>query len=378
MPSDQNLIGAIYDAAVNHTLWPDVVAQIADYCGAERVMLAITDTLRPHSNFQQTYNIPSEHVAAWREGLDEQEVELHNRWITSVSLCEPISSDDYFGGPEQFLAAGGDFGRMLNSQGIRRQMVMAFELDHFRLSGIGLNNGEPFASYARQHLQSLAPHLRRAFEIYHQLAALKQENAELYQLLELMAAGVILLDANQRVRYTTQHARQMIIDNGKLFIRQGTLCVLDTAYQAQLKALIAGAISVAQRENHSQAGGVVQMIDGKGGGLALSVVPLSSMAAYQSLYSDKIAAAIFISPIGEHIELPLSALGSLYALTTRELQLCQEFVNKIDLNEVAVSLNLKLSSVRSLLKSIYYKTDQTSQAGLMKLLMESRLNFRHV
>src|SRR5690606_17676655 len=112
-----------------------------------------------------------------------------------------------------------------------------------------------------------------------------------------------------------------------------------------------------------------------GEGLTLSIVPLSSLAAYQELQSDKIAVAIFISPIGQHVQLPASALADLYELTVRELQLCQAFVNEADIEKVAIALGLKLSSARSLLKSIYTKTSQNSQAGLMKLLMESRLNF---
>src|SRR5690554_2027523 len=210
MPQKLELIGNIYDAAINHALWPDVTARIAEYCGGEKVMLATTDVLHPHSNFQQTFNIPAEHIAEWREGMDEKEVELHNRWLASAAPNTAISSDVYFGGPEQFTAEGGAFVAMLNRFGIRRQMVVTFDSDCFRLSGVGLNNYEPFPAYAAERLQSLAPHLARALEIYRQITHLNRENQGLYQLLELMNAGVILLDVNGRVRYTTQHARQMI------------------------------------------------------------------------------------------------------------------------------------------------------------------------
>lgn len=377
MPKKLELIGNIYDAALDPSLWGIVTAQIAAYCGGERVMLATTDTLHPHDNFHFTYRISEEEIATWRKGLDAEEVELHNKWIASTTPGVAISSDSYFGGPEQYLAKGGAFVEMLNAIGIRRQLIVSFQRDHFRLSGVGLNNHDPFPPYAAQHLELIAPHLRRALEIYRHMVGLSLENKGLYELLELMSTGVILLDSNNRVRYTTQPARQMIINNGRLLIRQGTLYLPDMSQQLHLQSLITDAINVTLRKPSSAAGGVIGIKGVAGEGLTLSIVPLSSLAAYQELQSDKIAVAIFISPIGQHVQLPASALADLYELTVRELQLCQAFVNEADIEKVAIALGLKLSSARSLLKSIYTKTSQNSQAGLMKLLMESRLNFRH-
>lgn len=377
MPNDSCLVGSIYDAAIDSKLWPDVTRHIADYCGAEKVMLGTTDTLHPHSSFQYTHNIPAEQIAVWRDGVDEKEVELHNRWVASAGLGVPVSSDDHFGGPEQFLAEGGEFVAMLNRNGIRRQMVMLFELDHFRLSGLGLNNYDPFPSYASERMRHLAPHLQRALEISHQLASIHVENRSLYQLLELMTAGVILLDDKQRVRYTTRNARQMIMENGRLLVKQGALYLKDDSCQTRLNELVSDAVCTSLRAACGNAGGVLGFAGQDGVGLTMSVVPLSSLADYRELAGDHIAAAIFLSPTGKPVELPLAALSSMYGLTRREAQLCQAFVNEVEVDAMALVLGLKGSSVRSLLKSIYHKTGQSSRAGLMRLLIESRVNFRH-
>src|SRR5699024_6427723 len=270
------------------------------------------------------------------------------------------------------------FVEMLNSIDIRRQMVMFFELDHFRLSGIGLNNNAPFAPFAAERMGKLAIHLRRAFEIHHQFAKVEKEKQSLYQLLELMDAGVILLDAKHRLRYTTQKARQMIILNNGFVVRQGVLTLKEISAQAKLKSLLASASQIAQREPSTGAGGVLGIKEMTGYNLMLSVVPLSQLADYRELESDRITTAIFISHQNSEVSLPLGSLADLYGLTPREQQLCQAFVNYVDLDEVAVQLNLKRSSVRSLLKSIYSKTEQNSQAGLMRLLVSARLNFRHI
>lgn len=378
MTGEQQLIGSIYDAAINSALWPEVVAGIASHCGGEKVMLATTDILHPCSNFQFTHNIPEEHIAGWREGYDEEEVELHNRWLASADIDTPVCSDDYFGGPEGFRQAGGSFVEMLERYGIRRQLVVSLDRDSFRLSGVGLNNFDPFPPYAATTLKMLAPHLRRALAIRRQLAVLELDNHKIYSLLEGLAAGVILLDSNYRVRYTTTTARRLVVENGSLVIRQGQLRPLNADYTGRLQALISSAVSTAQRDFCDNAGGVLGLPSETGRALTLSVMPLSVMAAYQELQHENIAAAIFVSATGEQVDLPGQALADLYKLTSRELQLCLAFVNEVELDKAADRLGLKVSSVRSLLKGIYQKTGQRSQAGLMRLLMESRLNFRHL
>src|SRR5690606_13291153 len=160
MTTEQHLIGDIYDAAINSELWPRVTAGLADVCGAEKIMLAATDVLQPGSNFQFTHNIPPDNIAVWRQqGFDALEVELHERWMATVGVGEPSSSDEFFGGPEGFRAAAGAFYDMLVRHGVRRQMVVAFDKSEYRLAGVGLNNHDPFPSHSAPTLKRLSPHL---------------------------------------------------------------------------------------------------------------------------------------------------------------------------------------------------------------------------
>lgn len=194
----------------------------------------------------------------------------------------------------------------------------------------------------------------------------------------MMNTGVILLDASGRVRYTTSQARAMIMTNGKVAVKNGLLLLHDNASQLKLHGLVNNAIRIALREPFDHSAGILSVAGQAGAHITLSVMPLSSLANYSELRSDNIAAAIFISANDTQIALPVEALKQLYNFTPRELQVCQAFVNEADLERVAQSINLQVNSVRSLLKSVYSKTGQKSQAELMRLLMASRLNFRHV
>lgn len=399
MMQEQHLIGDIYDAAINSQLWPQVTATLADVCGGEKVMLAATDVLQPGGNFQFTHKISAADIAVWRQqGFDALEVELHERWMANVPPSEPSSSDEFFGGPEGFRAAAGAFYDMLYQRNIRRQMVVMFDKSHYRLAGVGLNNFEPFPPHSAPALKRLSPHLSRAVEIHRQLVRVRSENDHLYQMLDLLSTGVVLLDVGERIRYANPVARRQLQQHGGLTVRNEGLLPHDLGIARRLHALVRSAIHASQRgavqssaaqssaardsttaDGAVVAGGVLGMPAPAGGqALTISVMPLSSLAAYRDLSHDRIAAALFISQArGEH-DLPLAALQDLYRLTPREAQACQAFVNGADLENVATALGVQLSTVRSMMKVIYQKTGQDSQAGLMRMLMEARLNFRHL
>lgn len=379
MVQEQHLIGDIYDAAINSQLWPQVTAGLADVCSGEKIMLAVTDVLQPGSNFQFTHNISPDDIAVWRQqGFDALEVELHERWMANVAPGEPSSSDEFFGGPDGFRAAAGPFYDMLYERGIRRQLIVMFDKGHYRLAGVGLNNYEPFPAHSAAMLKRLSPHLSRAVEIHRQLVRVRSENEHLYQMLDLLGTGVVLVDRAERIRYANPVARQQLQQHGGISVRNEGLLPHDLGLARRLQELVRSAIRASQRDNTPVAGGVLGIpATADGQALTLSVVPLSTLAAYRDLSHDQIAAALFISQAqGEH-HLPLAALQELYRLTPREAQACQAFVNSADLESVAAELGVQLSTVRSMMKVIYQKTGQDSQAGLMRMLMEARLDFRH-
>ena len=380
MMREQHLIGDIYDAAINSQLWPQVTAGLAELCCGEKVMLAATDVLQPGSNFQFTHKISADDVAVWRQqGFDALEVELHERWMAKVAPGEPSSSDDFFGGPEGFRAAAGAFYDMLRERGIRRQLVVMFDKSDYRLAGVGLNNYEPFPAHSAVSLKRLSPHLRRAVEIHRQLVRVRSENDRLYQMLDLLGTGVVLLDGAERIRYANPVARGQLQQHGGISVRHDGIVPHDLGLARRLQELVRGAIRASQRDATPFAGGVLGVPAAtEGRALTLSVVPLSALASYHDLSQDQIAAALFISQAQDEYCLPLAALRELYRLTPREAQACQAFANGADLDRVSTDLGVQLSTVRSMMKVIYQKTGQDSQAGLMRLLMEARLNFRHI
>jgi DNA-binding CsgD family transcriptional regulator len=102
------------------------------------------------------------------------------------------------------------------------------------------------------------------------------------------------------------------------------------------------------------------------------------MTGYKDLSSDGIAASIFITDPLARRSLSRRILEQTYQLTRRESDACESFLNTGTLTNVADELGLTIDSTRYYFKSIYDKTQQHSQAELMRLLMGLTMDFEHV
>lgn len=68
-------------------------------------------------------------------------------------------------------------------------------------------------------------------------------------------------------------------------------------------------------------------------------------------------------------------LKQAYKLSKRELEVCDLFVNGLNLEQISVSCNITLGSLRTYLKRIFAKTQTNSQTELMRLLMGVAMDY---
>ncbi|HEX4870451.1 MAG TPA: PAS domain-containing protein, partial [Moraxellaceae bacterium] len=252
-----------------------------------------------------------------------------------------------------------------------------------RWSMVGVHRGPagtPFEPDAVATVSRLMPHLRRALQIHRQLAGATTRPLHLHSVLDGLTVGVLLLDADGRVRYANNHAEALLRQHDGLQVGpRHDLRAGSPARQAELQALLREAIRTSRRDTATAGGGVVACPDASGDGLLmLTVAPLSQLAGYQELDSEGIAAAVFLSDPHARHQLALGLLKRAYDLTDREGAICEAFVNSASLEAVAATCGLSLNSVRTYMKDIYAKTGERSQAELMRLLMGLTVDFQHL
>lgn len=201
----------------------------------------------------------------------------------------------------------------------------------------------------------------------------------LNRLLDGLAMGVLLVDAGGCIRYANTQAERLLQRHDGLAIdSQQGLRAAGATEQAELQALMAGALGTPHHEARGT-GGVLACHDTTGDGLLMvTVAALAEMAGYEALAGDGIAVAIFLTDPRARHRLSQPLLKRSFGLTDREASLCEAFLNSPSLEGVAASCHLSLSSVRTYMKEIYAKTGRRSQAELMHLLMSLRLDFEQL
>lgn len=80
------------------------------------------------------------------------------------------------------------------------------------------------------------------------------------------------------------------------------------------------------------------------------------------------AVVLIVSDPEQRMFVPPSILKSLFGLTVSERRLAKALLNGLSLDQYAVEKRISVNTARTHLKSIFRKTDSSSQAGLVTLL----------
>ena len=110
--------------------------------------------------------------------------------------------------------------------------------------------------------------------------------------------------------------------------------------------------------------------------LMLTVVPLSDVISINANQQQRVA--IFLTESSERHQLAEQFVKDRYGLSNRELQLCELFLNGLNLEQIAEHCGISLQSARTYLKHIFSKTQCSSQVELIRLLMGLTVNFEHI
>lgn len=383
MHQENQIVGMIYDAALDSQLWPKVLAEIVCATQSSTAIFTAVDQLNPSFDFVYTHQIPAQCLTAYQdERINIIDMKLHvPLWqkagvggIIHENLkhyaASPLGSDEFI-----------FYDRCLKPINISRFGGVLLEQGRYQWSVFAVHRAPDSQAYTQAELallERIGKHFRRALQIHRQLSSVKQENKELYQVLQHLNTAVVIVDEQMSVMYSNT-AAQRILENSSLLSldRYGHLNTLQK-FQAQLDALIQSALFQDKLVNASQIGGVLGLYQQQSEQpMMLTVAPLSQIQHFQQ--TDVHARAVlFISQVSEKKQLAEQFVKELYALSPRELQVCILFFNGLALEEIGEHLGITYQSVRTYFKLIYAKTGCNSQIELFTLLSRFAIEFQHI
>ena len=366
-----DLVGSIYDAALDGQLWPDVLNRIGDAVGGPMVVFGI-------------YDPPNGLVNMHAPRTDPDMMRKLADWAPSNPALPCIASQyppgTAFNGaevisPEEFsrTAIYQDWWRLAGFSTeplVTNLFARSVGSGHFASHGLpGLSPSD-----AQKRLFAvLARHLVRAVVLqrglHHPAIATERMPADLDELEE----GFLLVDAQARLLFVNRTARALLDAGDGLRLDDGALFSSHASDGRRLRELIASCAAAHSTETGFGGNAVVRRGAGR---LPLDVLvspikPDRAMIALPWAFPQRVGAIELVRDPETEIKARIDDLRARFGLTAAEAALALEIVKGDGRQAAADRLGITVGTARSHLTRIFDKTGVRHQAELVRLLLRN-------
>jgi DNA-binding CsgD family transcriptional regulator len=360
-----SLIGGIYDAALDPDLWPLALKSIGQFVGGPAAALYAKDTVRKTGNVFYVHGIESAFVQSYFDKYVMLDPFTTTRFFFAVerviSTKDIMTHDEYRA--TQFYKEWAQAQGWIDfiSAALEKTSTTYAECGVFRHKRDGATD-----EAACRNMRLIIPHIRRAVLIGKVIEQHQVKAAALADVLDGIAAALVLVDAAGRVVQTNAAALKMLNEEAVLRGTGGKFAAIDAQADRTLHDIFLNA------ENGDAAVGVkgiaVPLFSREGERYVAHVLPLTSGARRQAGVAYSAVAAVFLRKAALELPHPLEAIVSTFKLTTAEMRVLMMIVQFGSLQEVAPVLGISEATVKTHLQRIFAKTDTGRQADLVKLV----------
>lgn len=375
------LIERVYEAGMDGSRWPAFMEKLGSTLNAGFGNLWLLDT----SNW--TFNNgESGHVSAF-SGLDASTVGRYkqqyaplNVWLpNALNLAEgalAVSSSVY---PDHRLKGTEFYDVFLRPNDLFYAVggsVVKQGDANFRMSFVRSEKAGRYTQGELHLMRQLMPHLRNAVVLHRKLHRTQALAAAGMAALELVPAGVVLLNHAGLLTHANQRAQDLFARTGALRLAPGgAIHATGAAADNHLQRLIQDAVRTGAGEGLAH-GGTLRLQGPGGRRLQVLVTPLAPALA-SGAFGDGAMAAIFCSDPDAVIGQLSQRLERMYAMTPAEAQLTEALVNGKSLQEYAETRSVTINTVRTQLKSAIGKAGARRQADLVRRVLTGPVIFNH-
>lgn len=356
-----DLIGSIYDAAVDPSLWGDVLDRLAALAGASGGLAF--QPLSPGSGLYASANLDPDSLADYASHYHR-----HDLWRDAVLRAgrPGVAVGATLIPPDRFLRSEfyNDFLRRFDIRD-----VLCLHLGHgagdpgtVHVSLYAGHRREPFDVSEVRQLEGLLPHLSRAMEIRHRLAPEQERSVALAEALDAVARPVIVVNRQGRILHANRPAETMLRRRDGITVSAGRLHALLPGEQQSLAAAIEQAAAPPGPGRRAAALRITRP-DGLGPALPVIVSPPGPGRAGIAIVMLGDRGGGATPEPGDRL------LSELFGLTAAEAGLAMALSAGRRLEDVAQERGVTRETARSQLKSVFAKTGVNSQSRLVRLVL---------
>lgn len=359
------LIGAIYDCAIDPARWPETLAMIgsATRCCAGMIMASNFDP--PTVRLLEVWNFEQEVVSR----LPEYGTESAGVWL---SMPDFWTRDlDLPGSSMREAREAYSKTRWVREVMVPRGMVDSMHLmlirQENRVADIGLyrHGSEGMISDGDlKILHLLAPHVRRAITVSDLIDMKNLENAALVSALDGIAAGAVIVGDAGRVLHANEAARTMFEARAPILKRNGRI----STHHPDVANELLRAIELARKDEVGieRKGIGVPLVHGDSAVATAHVLPLAR--GTRTRLVAEATAAVFVVPSGEPMPADVDTIGRIFGLTPAEVRLLRCLAAGDSLPDAAAEIGSSLATMKTHRSRIFAKMGVTRHAELMALV----------
>jgi DNA-binding CsgD family transcriptional regulator len=361
-----SLIGEIYDAALDPSLWSDVLGKAGRFVGGPVAAIfaksptALTGTVYYHSG--------------------DRDPSYRQLYFDKYIKFDPTTTAQYFSDVEQPMAVADImpyqefletrfYKEWVQPQGmvdavtavLDKSVTSAALFAVFRYQSDGIVDDE-----TRRRMRLIVPHIRRAVLIGRLIDLRAADAMSLADTLDGLSAGMCAVDADGRIVHANA-ACHVILDAGDILSAiRGRIVARDAKVDQTLRESFAAAGS---GDAAIGTRGIALSLRAKDGSHYVAhVLPLTSGARRLAGIAYSATAALFICKVATEALAAPEVIARAYDLTPSELRVLLAIVDVGGVPESALALGIAESTVKTHLGRLFLKTGTRRQADLVKIV----------
>lgn len=359
------LIGEVYDAALDPSLWQDVLEKSSLFVGGSAAAIYSKDSVSRTADITHGF------------GVDQQ---FQQNYIDTYVRIDPTTPGFFFFDVGEVVTTPDilPYDEFLDSrfykewarpQGwvdmatsvLEKSTTSYAVFSVFRHEQDGLSD-----DLMRRRMKLLVPHVRRAILISKTIQLNRAEAAMLADTLDSLAAGLFLMGEKGRLVQANLSGHAIIAEGSILRAAGGRLIATDPIADAAMRAAFAG-IDIGDAGLGTQ-GIAVPLAAANGQHYVAHILPLTSGARRKTGAGYSAVAAVFVSRT--QIEAPAApqVIAELYGLTPSELRVLLAVFAAGGVSDIAGALGISEATTKTHLHRLFAKTNTRRQADLVRLV----------
>ncbi|QKD00915.1 LuxR family transcriptional regulator [Mesorhizobium loti R88b] len=359
-----DLIGLIYDAAIDPARWPVAIDEIRIALGFGTAAIRLQSLPSGEVLLNVTSNIPQPYV----DQMVSYGAEIVELWggmavVGSLPMDRPAVLSQL--NPNLDTTTNRYFVECGKPQGMVDSLALPLARDGRGLGSLSFSrhvDAPPISDLQIEAARLLIPHLQRAATINRLLDMAAIARSTFQTVLDTLTAPIFLTTADLHVVHANPAAQDIVATGELLNIRNGVLTASVSAVSSALAVAVSQAAQDESAIDRKGLGVPIRWKDGSAG--ALHVLPLRPG---RGAFDASVVAAVFVARADTPFVAPTALVAALFGLTPAEARVFEQIAAGRTVEETSDALDIGRSTVRTHLLRLFEKTGVRRQAELVQL-----------